>query len=423
MAPTRRRRDEPPPRRDPPVANSTFVPAAAFPSPLALTWATTQGADVSWVPMAFTRSLPWRTGARTTARATSSTELVPGGAPTLAAHRCVGATTPPAPTCSASSRSRRHRTSRRAGRRGDRLRGTVTLPRGGQATAWPTSPARPCPRGAAALPCPLGEARAGARRARTCGSPGTAAPAVHRRARLPLLRHRLALQPRAAAVPGARRFPVSDPLRRAGAWTFAVYFPMPFSAARTSSSSEAAGRGAGRRLAVADGAARGAAPAPGYFHATYVDQRHARRPGRTWSCSTRRGSRAAATGAAASSARRSSSRTRRTCRRSRAIRASSSTTARPRRRRAPAPRSGGRRRLLGRARPRRCPCGHPVGRAEPRRRRAAEDAIESAYRFLLADALPFGKNARIQLEHGGMDDSTEHYGRWPTGTAARARAS
>ena len=38
-----------------------------------------------------------------------------------------------------------------------------------------------------------------------------------------------------------------------------------------------------------------------------------------------------------------------------------------------------------------------------------EDKIESAYRFLLADLMPFGKNAVIQLEHGGTNESTEHY--------------
>jgi len=37
------------------------------------------------------------------------------------------------------------------------------------------------------------------------------------------------------------------------------------------------------------------------------------------------------------------------------------------------------------------------------------DPIESAYRFLIADAMPFGTNARIQLEHGGDNESTEHY--------------
>ena len=38
-----------------------------------------------------------------------------------------------------------------------------------------------------------------------------------------------------------------------------------------------------------------------------------------------------------------------------------------------------------------------------------EDKIESAYRFLLADLMPFGKNAVIHLEHGGENESTEHY--------------
>ncbi|HEY2732516.1 MAG TPA: DUF2961 domain-containing protein, partial [Polyangiales bacterium] len=53
--------------------------------------------------------------------------------------------------------------------------------------------------------------------------------------------------------------------------------------------------------------------------------------------------------------------------------------------------------------------GHPVGAASANAAQNADDQIESAYRFLLADAMPFGKNARIQLEHGGMDESTEHY--------------
>lgn len=38
-----------------------------------------------------------------------------------------------------------------------------------------------------------------------------------------------------------------------------------------------------------------------------------------------------------------------------------------------------------------------------------EDKIESAYRFLLADLMPFGKNAVIHLEHGGTNDSIDHY--------------
>lgn len=69
--------------------------------------------------------------------------------------------------------------------------------------------------------------------------------------------------------------------------------------------------------------------------------------------------------------------------------------------------------------------GHPVGapmpcaRPSPERPECGdaeissplndEDKIESAYRFLLADLMPFGKNAVIRLEHGGTDQSTEHY--------------
>ena len=53
--------------------------------------------------------------------------------------------------------------------------------------------------------------------------------------------------------------------------------------------------------------------------------------------------------------------------------------------------------------------GHPVGALHPLISLGPDDRIESAYRFLIADAMPFGKNARIQLEHGGENQSTEHY--------------
>ena len=53
--------------------------------------------------------------------------------------------------------------------------------------------------------------------------------------------------------------------------------------------------------------------------------------------------------------------------------------------------------------------GHPVGAEKPELAIAPEDKIEAAYRFLLGDLMPFGRNARIQLEHGGDDESTEHY--------------
>jgi hypothetical protein len=53
--------------------------------------------------------------------------------------------------------------------------------------------------------------------------------------------------------------------------------------------------------------------------------------------------------------------------------------------------------------------GHPTGARSAKEARTEEDKIESAYRFLLADLMPFGKNAVIRLEHGGLNDSTEHY--------------
>jgi hypothetical protein len=57
--------------------------------------------------------------------------------------------------------------------------------------------------------------------------------------------------------------------------------------------------------------------------------------------------------------------------------------------------------------------GHPVGGSSgpgPATTGSnGEDKIESAYRFLLGDLMPFGKNAIIRLEHGGNDESSEHY--------------
>ncbi len=53
--------------------------------------------------------------------------------------------------------------------------------------------------------------------------------------------------------------------------------------------------------------------------------------------------------------------------------------------------------------------GHPTGARNLKEAKNDEDQIESAYRFLLADLMPFGRNALIRLEHGGANQSTEHY--------------
>jgi hypothetical protein len=53
--------------------------------------------------------------------------------------------------------------------------------------------------------------------------------------------------------------------------------------------------------------------------------------------------------------------------------------------------------------------GHPVGARNEKEAKNDEDKIESAYRYLLSDLMPFGKNALIRLEHGGQNESVEHY--------------
>jgi len=53
--------------------------------------------------------------------------------------------------------------------------------------------------------------------------------------------------------------------------------------------------------------------------------------------------------------------------------------------------------------------GHPCGAPSVKEAKCDDDKIESAYRFLLGDLFPFGKNARICLEHGGTNESSEHY--------------
>ena len=53
--------------------------------------------------------------------------------------------------------------------------------------------------------------------------------------------------------------------------------------------------------------------------------------------------------------------------------------------------------------------GHPTGAHNLEAAKSDDDKIESAYRFLLTDLMPFGKNAVIRLEHGGQNESTEHY--------------
>ena len=53
--------------------------------------------------------------------------------------------------------------------------------------------------------------------------------------------------------------------------------------------------------------------------------------------------------------------------------------------------------------------GHPCGARTKKEAIHEKDSIESAYRFLIADMMPFGRRAVIGFEHGGENLSTDHY--------------
>jgi len=53
--------------------------------------------------------------------------------------------------------------------------------------------------------------------------------------------------------------------------------------------------------------------------------------------------------------------------------------------------------------------GHPCGVRMAQEAQREEDLIQSAYRFLLADLMPFGRRVVIRFEHGGVNESEEHY--------------
>ncbi|MEX2234771.1 MAG: DUF2961 domain-containing protein [Cyclobacteriaceae bacterium] len=53
--------------------------------------------------------------------------------------------------------------------------------------------------------------------------------------------------------------------------------------------------------------------------------------------------------------------------------------------------------------------GHPCGARTKQEAKNEKDLIESAYRFLIADLMPFGNRAVITFEHGGENLSSEHY--------------
>lgn len=53
--------------------------------------------------------------------------------------------------------------------------------------------------------------------------------------------------------------------------------------------------------------------------------------------------------------------------------------------------------------------GHPCGIPDKKDAKNVKDLIHSAYRFLIADLMPFGKRALIRMEHGAENLSHQHY--------------
>lgn len=53
--------------------------------------------------------------------------------------------------------------------------------------------------------------------------------------------------------------------------------------------------------------------------------------------------------------------------------------------------------------------GHPCGAPTKEEAKNNLDMIQSAYRFLISDIMPFGNRAVIRFEHGGENLSSEHY--------------
>jgi hypothetical protein len=53
--------------------------------------------------------------------------------------------------------------------------------------------------------------------------------------------------------------------------------------------------------------------------------------------------------------------------------------------------------------------GHPCGANGKNKAKHEKDLIESGYRFLIADMMPFGRRAVIRFEHGGENLAEEHY--------------
>jgi hypothetical protein len=384
---------------DAPVAGSTFLPADALPSPLAETWSTTHGADLSWVPVPFTRSLTLADQRTHYGTGYFIYHLYPQGEDHLSAPIGGWAEQPP-PVAVLDLLGR-------AGSDiappGDEHDATVDVPAGRAVSAL--SLVGPAAIRRLAIDAPVAEAAALAELHLVVAWDG-AAPSID--APLGLLFGAGTFHDRdgKGAIVRALLASVTIDADRVRA---VLYFPMPFHATAQISLAGVGTPVTGVHIAARTVADATPAAWQGYFHATYVDH-GSPVPGQDLVALDTRTVEGGIDwcGSFVGMAFTFSDR------------ADLSTLEGDPRMffdDAESPQGhgtgteewagggdywGGQTMTLPLA-------GHPTGAPSLADAQSAEDAIESAYRFLIADAMPFGKNARIQLEHGGLDESTEHY--------------
>ncbi len=388
---------------DTPTSDAGFLPAAPFPPPLALTWPTTSGADVIGVPIPFASSL--RIDYERTDYGTGYFiyEAFPQGARNLSQPIVAWAPAPPpqdvidlvnqagqdiAPTVNASAQS-----------------GAVVLPASAAVTLLDAT--GPAVLRALKLTVPLADAAAlGAARLRATWD-GRSTPSID--APVALFFGAGSLFNRSSREYLVKAFPVSIHFEPTTV-TFAVYFPMPFAR-----SAHLELVGGGSAVASVAWQARTVAAAAnhtnwaGYLHATYVDQ-GTPTPGRDLvllDTTTVEGGGSWCGSVVGTSFTFSDQANLTTLEGDPRFFFDDSQT--PQVQGTGTEEWGGGGDYWGGQTTTLPFFGHPVGAPDAQSAQGAEDKIESAYRFLLADLMPFGKNARVQLEHGGVDDSVEHY--------------
>jgi hypothetical protein len=388
-------------------AVSAFVPAAPFPSPLAWTWPTTQGSDVSGVPVPFTQSLEVDLERSHYGTGYFDYHLFPPCAGNLSQPVATWSETVPtadvldlvglagqdiAPPATASGMTA--------------YAGTVALSPGASATVLDAS--GPATLRALSFTVPVADAAALGGATLQITWDDRAAPSVS--APVSLFFGAGSMVNREGREYLVQAFPVSIHFA-SGAVTFAVYFPMPFQrsahvALVGGAAAVASVAWAARTLAYTDPPSWA-----GYFHATYVDQgtptpgedlvlldtTRVEGGGQDW-CGQVVGTSFVFSDRASLTTLEGDPRFFFDDSETPQVQGTGTEEW-----------GGGGDYWLGGRQTTLPFYGHPVGAPDLASAASPDDAIESAYRFLLADEMPFGKNARLQLEHGGVDDSSEHY--------------